>query len=108
LLHPTLYGKAWIWEVRGEGFYAPWPEEAGRGRVFAPVEGAKGGIFGYPQLSARRLALVTNTLSGARLSRVLAALEANWQAEMEGYYTYQALADRAAGESMALRRLEIE
>lgn len=38
--------------------------------------------------------MATNTLSGDRLSKVLAALEANWQAEMEGYYTYQALADR--------------
>lgn len=38
--------------------------------------------------------MATNTLSGARLTKVLAALEANWQAEMEGYYTYQALADR--------------
>jgi vacuolar iron transporter family protein len=50
--------------------------------------------FGYAQLSARRLILATNTLTGARLSKVLAALEANWQAEMEGYRTYQALADR--------------
>jgi len=33
-------------------------------------------------------------LTGARLEKVLAALEANWQAEMEGYHTYQALADR--------------
>ncbi len=38
--------------------------------------------------------MATNTLTGARLSKVLAALEANWQAEMEGYHTYQALADR--------------
>jgi VIT1/CCC1 family predicted Fe2+/Mn2+ transporter/rubrerythrin len=34
------------------------------------------------------------TLSGAKLKKVLAALEGNWQAEMEGYYTYLALADR--------------
>ena len=33
-------------------------------------------------------------LMGARLEKVLAALEANWQAEMEGYHTYQTLADR--------------
>ncbi len=33
-------------------------------------------------------------LTGPRLSRVLAALEGNWQAEMEGYHTYQTLADR--------------
>jgi VIT1/CCC1 family predicted Fe2+/Mn2+ transporter/rubrerythrin len=33
-------------------------------------------------------------LTGARLEKVLAALEGNWQAEMEGYHTYQTLADR--------------
>ncbi len=33
-------------------------------------------------------------LSGARTKKILAALEGNWQAEMEGYYTYKALADR--------------
>ncbi len=34
------------------------------------------------------------TLSSAKLKKVLAALEGNWQAEMEGYHTYQTLADR--------------
>ena len=34
------------------------------------------------------------TLSPAKLKKVLAALEGNWQAEMEGYHTYKALADR--------------
>jgi len=33
-------------------------------------------------------------LSGAKLKRVLAALEGNWKAEMEGHHTYLALADR--------------
>jgi rubrerythrin len=33
-------------------------------------------------------------LNGARLKKVLAALEGNWQAEMEGHHTYLALADR--------------
>jgi VIT1/CCC1 family predicted Fe2+/Mn2+ transporter/rubrerythrin len=33
-------------------------------------------------------------LSGARVKKILSALESNWQAEMEGYHTYQALADR--------------
>jgi vacuolar iron transporter family protein len=33
-------------------------------------------------------------LSGARNKKILAALEGNWQAEMEGYYTYNTLADR--------------
>ena len=36
----------------------------------------------------------TSMLSGARLKKVLAALEGNWQAEMEGYHTYRTLADR--------------
>jgi VIT1/CCC1 family predicted Fe2+/Mn2+ transporter/rubrerythrin len=31
---------------------------------------------------------------GARIKKVLTALEANWQAEMEGYSTYKTLADR--------------
>lgn len=35
-------------------------------------------------------------LTGARLQKVLEALDANWQAEMEGYHTYQTLADRDA------------
>lgn len=34
------------------------------------------------------------TLSGARLQKILEALEENWQAEMVGSYTYRALADR--------------
>ena len=33
-------------------------------------------------------------LSGARNKKVLAALAGNWQAEMEGYHTYTALANR--------------
>ncbi len=36
------------------------------------------------------------TLSPAKLQKVLAALDGNWQAEMEGYHTYNALADRDA------------
>jgi VIT1/CCC1 family predicted Fe2+/Mn2+ transporter/rubrerythrin len=33
-------------------------------------------------------------LSGGRNKKILAALEGNWQAEMEGFHTYTALADR--------------
>jgi len=33
-------------------------------------------------------------LSGARQKKILAALQGNWLAEMEGYHTYTALADR--------------
>ena len=38
--------------------------------------------------------MATTSISSAKLKKVLAALEANWQAEMEGYNTYRALADR--------------
>jgi VIT1/CCC1 family predicted Fe2+/Mn2+ transporter len=48
----------------------------------------------YPQDNARRIILAIALLTNARLKKVLAALEANWQAEMEGYHTYQTLADR--------------
>jgi VIT1/CCC1 family predicted Fe2+/Mn2+ transporter/rubrerythrin len=40
--------------------------------------------------------MANGTLSDAKLKKVLAALEANWQAEMEGYHTYLAMADRDA------------
>ncbi len=33
-------------------------------------------------------------LGSAKLKKILVALEGNWQAEMEAYHTYQALADR--------------
>ncbi|MGB8261520.1 MAG: ferritin family protein, partial [Terracidiphilus sp.] len=38
--------------------------------------------------------MATGTLSPAKLKKVLAALEENWQAEVEAYHTYLALADR--------------
>ncbi len=38
--------------------------------------------------------MAKEALNGARLKKVLEALDGNWQAEMEGFYTYQALADR--------------
>ena len=38
--------------------------------------------------------MATAAMSPAKLKKVLAALEGNWQAEMEGYLTYKALADR--------------
>jgi len=38
--------------------------------------------------------MAKETLSGAKLKKVLEALEGNWQAEMEGYHTYLTLADR--------------
>ncbi len=38
--------------------------------------------------------MAKEVLNGAQLKKVLEALEGNWQAEMEGYHTYLALADR--------------
>jgi VIT1/CCC1 family predicted Fe2+/Mn2+ transporter/rubrerythrin len=38
--------------------------------------------------------MASAVLSAAKVKKVLAALEGNWQAEMEGYHTYQTLADR--------------
>jgi len=38
--------------------------------------------------------MANDTLTCGKLERVLAALDANWQAEMEGHNTYQTLADR--------------
>jgi len=38
--------------------------------------------------------MARETLSNAKLKKVLAALEGNWKAEMEGYHTYLALAER--------------
>lgn len=38
--------------------------------------------------------MAKEALNGAKLKKVLEALEGNWQAEMEGYHTYQTLADR--------------
>jgi len=38
--------------------------------------------------------MANGKLSDAKRKRVLDALEGNWLAEMEGYHTYQALADR--------------
>jgi VIT1/CCC1 family predicted Fe2+/Mn2+ transporter len=44
--------------------------------------------------SEEKKSMAKETLSSAKLKKVLAALEGNWKAEMEGYHTYQALADR--------------
>ena len=38
--------------------------------------------------------MLKEALSGARQKKILSALENNWQAEMEGYHPYLALADR--------------
>jgi VIT1/CCC1 family predicted Fe2+/Mn2+ transporter len=38
--------------------------------------------------------MANGTLNPAKLKKVLAALEGNWTAEMEGFHTYTALADR--------------
>jgi VIT1/CCC1 family predicted Fe2+/Mn2+ transporter/rubrerythrin len=38
--------------------------------------------------------MARETLSSAKLKKVLTALEGNWKAEMEGYHTYLAMAER--------------
>jgi VIT1/CCC1 family predicted Fe2+/Mn2+ transporter/rubrerythrin len=38
--------------------------------------------------------MANGTLSSAKLKKVLTALEGNWKAEMEGYHTYLAMAER--------------
>jgi vacuolar iron transporter family protein len=38
--------------------------------------------------------MANGVLSEAKVKKILAALNGNWQAEMEGYHTYQTLADR--------------
>jgi hypothetical protein len=38
--------------------------------------------------------VANEALIGAKLDKVLTALEGNWQAEMKGHQTYQTLADR--------------
>ena len=38
--------------------------------------------------------MTDEVLTGSMLAKVLAALDANWQAEMEGNRTYQTLAER--------------
>jgi VIT1/CCC1 family predicted Fe2+/Mn2+ transporter/rubrerythrin len=50
--------------------------------------------FRYAHGKARESDMPIALLGGARAKKILAALEANWQAETEGYRTYQALADR--------------
>jgi VIT1/CCC1 family predicted Fe2+/Mn2+ transporter len=51
--------------------------------------------------------MANGTLNSAKLKKVLAALEGNWTAEMEGYHTYTALADRDSDpvRSQVLRHL---
>ena len=51
--------------------------------------------------------MAKEALSSAKLKKVLSALEGNWIAEMEGYHTYTALADRDSDpvRSQVLRHL---
>jgi VIT1/CCC1 family predicted Fe2+/Mn2+ transporter/bacterioferritin (cytochrome b1) len=45
-------------------------------------------------VKTKEIPLPIAALNSARSRKVLAALELNWQAEMEGYHTYSTLADR--------------
>jgi len=57
-----------------------------------PVDSRCDAVFSMQ--SKEILYMARETLSGAKLKKVLEALEGNWQAEMEGFHTYQTLADR--------------
>jgi rubrerythrin len=46
--------------------------------------------------------MANDALTGGKLEKVLAALDANWQAEMEGHRTYQTLAERDSDPVRAL------
>jgi VIT1/CCC1 family predicted Fe2+/Mn2+ transporter/rubrerythrin len=45
-------------------------------------------------MKSKEQEMANGMLGGAKLKKALEALEGNWQAEMEGYHTYQTLADR--------------
>ena len=45
-------------------------------------------------MKSKEIHVAIATMNSARLKKVLAALEGNWQAEIQGHHTYQALADR--------------
>jgi len=71
----------------GKGLGKPW---VGRGWELSPW---RGGVR-YSQEADEENDVPIALLTNARLKKVLAALEENWQAEMEAYYTYMALAER--------------
>ncbi len=48
----------------------------------------------HQQTEPEETRVAKEVLNPAKVKQVLEALEGNWQAEMEGYYTYLALADR--------------
>jgi VIT1/CCC1 family predicted Fe2+/Mn2+ transporter/rubrerythrin len=50
----------------------------------------------YPLNKGKERRMAIAQMSSVKLQKVLSALEGNWQAEMEGYHTYHALADRDA------------
>ena len=81
-LHTTLYGRPHAWEVTPQSL----------ARIAATCEPRRFRLSSCEKQGETRWPL--QRMSGARLKKVLAALEGNWQAEMEGYHTYQALAER--------------
>ena len=66
--------------------------KSGKGRGWERYR--SGGGVRYPQEADEENDVAIPLLNNARLKKVLAALEENWQAEMEAYYTYMALAER--------------
>ena len=55
---------------------------------------AQGRVNALSSEESEETDVAKEALSGARLEKVLAALKGNWDAEMDGYHTYQTLADR--------------
>jgi VIT1/CCC1 family predicted Fe2+/Mn2+ transporter/rubrerythrin len=55
---------------------------------------AERGVNAVSSMQSKQKHMAKETLSSAKLKKVLSALEGNWKAEMEGYHTYQGLADR--------------
>jgi VIT1/CCC1 family predicted Fe2+/Mn2+ transporter/rubrerythrin len=71
--------------------FSPQIDFPGRVHSGMNAESGKNAVFSKKQ-EERHVA--KEAMSSAKLKKVLAALEGNWRAEMEGHHTYQALADR--------------
>src|SRR5208337_5329343 len=60
----------------------------------AGLRGCKMKRKALSSMKSKETGMAIGMLSSAKIKKVLAALEGNWQAEMEGYHTYLTLADR--------------
>ena len=73
LLHTTLYGKPHPWEVMS------------RSALTARLPSEPPSDSSYPHIKSKEIHVAIAAMNSARIKKVLAALEGNWQAEMEGY-----------------------